>query len=291
MRWTFSEHLQFAVNNAGQRFSPAIVAKEMLHFDLLRALSNSSLGDSLVFQGGTALRICHNGDRLSEDLDFVCGFGNAEPMVIDPMLEILQQQMGERYGLQVDQVKGPKGQELTNCAQVKQWEFLVRLPVQKKMERIRIEVCNVPAHSASPMLIRPTYPQLEQMEPIVLLVESIQEIMADKIVALAARKWLKYRDVWDLKQLTDRGTSPDLTMIRSKVEDYKIPWEQFAQGLDQAQSTLRSSKAQSDFIAEMSRFVSMTMANQLTKYPQLSKEWLTNAIELLEQMKHILPAD
>lgn len=116
MRWTFFEHLQFAVNNAGQRFSPAIVAKEMLHFDLLRALSNSSLGDSLVFQGGTALRICHNGDRLSEDLDFVCGFGNAEPLVIDPMLEIFQQQMGERYGLHVDQVKGPKGQELTEDA-------------------------------------------------------------------------------------------------------------------------------------------------------------------------------
>lgn len=288
MRWTFSEHLQFAVNNAGQRFSPAIVAKEMLHFDLLRALSNSSLGDSLVFQGGTALRICHNGDRLSEDLDFVCGFGSAEPLVIDPMLEILQQQMDERYGLQVDQVQGPKGQELTECAQVKRWEFLICLPVQKKMERIRVEICNVPAHSASPMLIRPTYPQLEQMEPIVLLVESIQEIMADKIVALAARKWLKYRDVWDLKQLTDRGITPDWAMIRSKVEDYRIPWEEFAQGLDQAQSTLRSSKAQTDFIAEMGRFLSMNMANQLAKQPQLSNQCLTTAIELVGKTKSIL---
>jgi hypothetical protein len=120
----------------------------------------------------------------------------------------------------------------------------------------------------------------------VLLVESIHEILADKIVALGARKWLKYRDVWDLKQLTDRGIAPDLAMIRSKVEDYKLSWEQFAQGLDQAQSTLRRPKAQTDFISEMSRFVSMSMANQLAKYSQLSNEWLTNAIDLLEKVKY-----
>ena len=39
----------------------------------------------------------------------------------------------------------------------------------------------------------------------------------------------------------------------------------------------------------MSRFVSMTMANQLAKHQQLSNEWLSNAIDLLEKMKYSVP--
>lgn len=287
MRWTFDEHLQFAVDNAGERYSPAIVAKEMLHFDILRALSDSPLGDRLVFQGGTALRICHNGDRLSEDLDFVCGAGNAEPLVIEPVLEILHRQMTERYGLQVDQVKGPKGHALTGCPQVKRWEFLIRIPVQSRVERIRIEVCNVPAHDASPMLVRPSYPQLEQMEPIVLVVESVREILADKTVALAARDWLKYRDVWDVKQLTDRGVVPDPAMVRSKIADYRISRDRLRSGLEKALITLRRPRAINDFVAEMSRFVSSSMAKRLTQYPQLSEDWLANAVELIESVKNL----
>lgn len=280
MRWTFEEHLRYAVENAAGKFSPAIVAKEMLHFDLLRALSDSELGDRLVFQGGTALRLCHGGDRLSEDLDFVCGAGNAEPLVIEPMVEILRRQMIERYGIEVDNVKGPKGEALTTGAQVKRWEFVIRLPVEGRTQRIRVEICNVPAHEAAPVLVRPVYPQLESMEPIVLKVESQREILADKMLALAARGRLKHRDIWDIGLLTDRGVAPDAGLVLQKADDYGLTRGDLERGLSDAIVRLEAPDARTGFIAEMSRFVSLSMAEKLERAPELGQSWLDNAARL-----------
>lgn len=285
MRWTFEQHLSYALENAGNNFSPAVVVKEMLHFDLLRALSGCELGDSLVFQGGTALRLCHNGDRLSEDLDFVCGAGNAEPLVIEPMVEILRRQMTERYGLEVENVKGPKGQALTTRAQVKRWEFVIRVPIEGRAQKIRVEICNVPAYDAGPVLVRPTYPQLEQLEPIVLRVESQHEIMADKLLALAAREHTKNRDVWDLKLLVDRGIEPDIELVRRKAEDYGLSKTKLQQGLNNAIARLTADDAHKNFIAEMSRFVSLPMAEKLERHPELGAAWLDNAIQLATRLR------
>jgi predicted nucleotidyltransferase component of viral defense system len=47
--------------------------KEAIHLHLLSALSDAGLLRHVVFQGGTALRLCYGGERYSEDLDFVCG--------------------------------------------------------------------------------------------------------------------------------------------------------------------------------------------------------------------------
>lgn len=35
-----------------------VVEKEILHYDIFKALSSERLLDSLVFQGGTSLRLC-----------------------------------------------------------------------------------------------------------------------------------------------------------------------------------------------------------------------------------------
>src|ERR1700749_1092510 len=47
--------------------------KETIHLHLLSALSEAGVLRHVVFQGGTALRLCYGGERYSEDLDFVCG--------------------------------------------------------------------------------------------------------------------------------------------------------------------------------------------------------------------------
>jgi hypothetical protein len=50
-----------------------ILIKEAIHLHLLSALSDAGVLRHIVFQGGTALRLCYGGERYSEDLDFVCG--------------------------------------------------------------------------------------------------------------------------------------------------------------------------------------------------------------------------
>jgi predicted nucleotidyltransferase component of viral defense system len=47
--------------------------QEAIHLHLLSALSEAGILRHVVFQGGTALRLCYGGERYSEDLDFVCG--------------------------------------------------------------------------------------------------------------------------------------------------------------------------------------------------------------------------
>src|SRR5713226_4963616 len=49
------------------------LVKEAIHLHLLSALSDAGVLRHVVFQGGTALRLCYGGERYSEDLDFVCG--------------------------------------------------------------------------------------------------------------------------------------------------------------------------------------------------------------------------
>src|SRR6266852_933766 len=49
------------------------LVKEAVHLHLLSALSDAVVLRHVVFQGGTALRLCYGGERYSEDLDFVCG--------------------------------------------------------------------------------------------------------------------------------------------------------------------------------------------------------------------------
>lgn len=50
-----------------------VVEKELLHHDILLALSESGMLEKLCFIGGTCLRACYGSNRLSEDLDFTGG--------------------------------------------------------------------------------------------------------------------------------------------------------------------------------------------------------------------------
>ena len=49
----------------------SVIIKEMLHLDILKALSDCEISKQIAFQGGTALRLCYQGARYCEDLHSV----------------------------------------------------------------------------------------------------------------------------------------------------------------------------------------------------------------------------
>src|SRR5260221_11209879 len=53
--------------------------KEAIHLHLLSALSEAGVLQHVIFQGGTALRLCYGGERHSEDRHFVSGKAGASP--------------------------------------------------------------------------------------------------------------------------------------------------------------------------------------------------------------------
>ena len=64
---------QLARANSRQTMAP-VIEKELLHYEILRAMEEDGLLGGLVFQGGTCLRLCYGASRYSEDLDFAGSF-------------------------------------------------------------------------------------------------------------------------------------------------------------------------------------------------------------------------
>ena len=74
-------------------------------------------------------------------------------------------------------------------------------------ERIHIEIANVPAYTSEVRKLRANYEFLpDGYTDLLIVVESLDEIMADKLLALAAsQKRVRHRDIWDLAWLRQRG--------------------------------------------------------------------------------------
>lgn len=236
-----------------------VVEKELLHYDVLFALDKERLLDDLVFQGGTSLRLCHGANRFSEDLDFVGGadFSSAK---LAKIKECVEHYIGERYQLDVS-VKEPSSLRKEpghGDVSVDKWQISIATTPERKdlpNQRIKLEVANLPALTAATLPLRRNYDFLpDGYEDILLSVETLDEIMADKLVSLpATEKYVRHRDVWDLAWLTQQKAQLDMEMVESKVADYGVSdYEQkVASMLERLPEIVRSKP----FHDEMTRFL------------------------------------
>src|ERR1700731_1591996 len=84
--------------------------KETIHLHLLSALSDAGVLRHVVFQGGTALRLCYGGERYTEDLDFVCGKAGSYldkiefEKLIQRALETAKHSLQRDFGISPDQI-------------------------------------------------------------------------------------------------------------------------------------------------------------------------------------------
>ena len=83
------------ITRENQASLPAVI-KELLHYEILQTLMESGSAAHLVFQGGTALRLCHRGARYSEDLDFAGGL-EFDASVMKPFVERVKESVSNRY--------------------------------------------------------------------------------------------------------------------------------------------------------------------------------------------------
>ncbi len=262
-----------------RRIPAATVVKEILHYEILYALTQSGAAAQLAFQGGTALRLCYQGARYSEDLDFAGG-QHFEPERMRSFAEILQREIGTAYDLQVD-IQAPKAEEAIEGVHVARWRAKVHIPqINPSIQQhqvIHIEIASVPAHDVDLVAVAAHYPHLpEPHRQIIVAAETPKEILADKLVALGARSFLKARDVWDIKFLTDRSIVPDIALIARKLEDYGLQQEDFKKKLQTRLAALDEPDTAKAFSQEMSRFVDATIAAQL-EHPTLARSFLHRA--------------
>ena len=242
----------------------SVIIKEMLHLDILKALSDCEISKQIAFQGGTALRLCYQGARYCEDLNFVlCN----ESLDFDKELfrefeEAFIKSIKDKYNLEIELIY-PKNDENI----VQKWIAKIHLPIENRKEKINIEVCKIPSYDNKIKNIK-NYYNPKHNEDIFLRVESLDEILADKIIAFGAREYIKYRDLWDIKFLKDINIIVNNKFVENKINDYKI--SDFDKLLDEKLYILNNEDLKENFFQEMSRFLKPKLLNKLIEWDYFS---------------------
>lgn len=218
-----------------KNFNDAHIRKaEIAQLILLYHLYSQNGSHELIFQGGTALRWCYNGTRFSEDLDFVTSM----PLTrLKPLLakaaRNAEREMVPHFGpgqLTVSEKSAREGA----CKQVITWQ------PSTAREKIAIKLeCEPLAANAGLTTARLVLSELPAVSYLilsgifkiprasaVLVVESLPEILSDKIRALMERPYLKGRDLFDIWLLHEQHkTVIDPLLVERKLHCYSWPFK------------------------------------------------------------------
>lgn len=217
-----------------------ILEKEAVQIYILSELFALPESTLLTFQGGTCLRLVYDGARYSEDLDFVTTADNDQ---IDRIVSSLTKSLARLEPL--------FGGEFTIKKQ-KESPIFFRYRIHNEKENyhdsffVSVEFARYPAYTLN---IAPLHPQKELPGlPLILVrAEKLEEILADKLGAIAGRPFCKGRDYFDLWLLKQQGIKLDADLLKKKLNDYSTPPANLARGLELASTE--------NIKAEMARFL------------------------------------
>ena len=263
-----------------------VVEKEILHHDIMYVLHKESVLQQLVFIGGTSLRLCYNSSRLSEDLDFTAGI-HFNPAQLTGLEHRIQQHLEQKYGLNVS-VRKP---EPTN-GDTSTWKITIEkhpgrpdIPSQK----MHIDICAIPSFDIQNRPIMDHYQINSPISGLPIPVQSLTEILADKMVAFAYReRRIKPRDIWDIVWLKQQGIEQAPTLVIKKLEARGKLVTDFCGKIKHHSSLVENDQTtKNDFLQEMGRFLPQDVAertvNQKVFWPYLS-DVIKEETQRLEQM-------
>nr|WP_222422707.1 nucleotidyl transferase AbiEii/AbiGii toxin family protein [Rheinheimera sp. YQF-1] len=120
-----------------------------------------------------------------------------------------------------------------------------------------IDVCAIPSFDVEKRALINHYNILLPTEGLLIPVQSLNEALADKFIALAYRaRLIKPRDLWDILWLKQRGISISQVLVDQKLEARGKTKDDFVDALAiQLGKLLKDDEVRSDFNAEMSRFI------------------------------------
>ena len=258
---------------------PAI-EKELLHFEILHAMHDAGHLRKLTFKGGTCLRLCHGGQRLSEDLDF-SGGANFQPGFLRNIEDVLRTRIGQAYGLEVT-VAPPKLADGQGRPASRWVARVVTRPASKRallgVQRIKIEIDgNDPQPDVAPLPVRHPHGTLVgDSPPFPVWATSMADICSDKMIAypmsVLKRSNPRHRDAWDMTWLASRLA--DTPSLAGRAASKASAW-----GLgSELQEALRITAERSadlieseGFRATMCRFLPLELAQRTLDDPEFQE--------------------
>jgi len=191
------------------------ILKEYLQVSILEYLYSISESDVITFQGGTCLRLLYGCPRYSEDLDFVVSGTEILPTIfkkISPAVEKLSPLFEGKVWMRIQK----------ESESLVRWKLYYEPVENNENTSVSVEFAKYPAYTSQllPLKVPKGYPAT----PLILVkAETEQEILADKINAIATRKYLKGRDIFDIWLLKSKGVLVDVDMVEKKFRDYSSP--------------------------------------------------------------------
>ncbi len=248
----FDKTIQTVLQNNKQYISlRPVIEKEILHYDILRELNNIGLLKNLTFIGGTCLRSCYGSPRLSEDLDFSSNF-NFKKAELAALPEMLKKNLLKKYGFKAEVSEPEKESGNTNTWKIK----ILTRPEQKHLpaQRINLDIVLLPSYKKQVMMLKNFYGLADNINGLILQAETLEEILVDKIIALANRpNRVKNRDLWDIFWLFRQNVNLDKQLLAKKLKDRNISIKEFTAKYSNRLEEIKT--GQEIFLFEMRRFL------------------------------------
>ena len=231
-----------------------VIEKEILHHDIMTVLHRTGVLQQLTFIGGTSLRLCYNSSRLSEDLDFTAGL-NFIPEQFNGLSNDLKLHLEKKYSLKVS-VREPKLSKTDTSS----WKITIEkhsnrpdLPAQK----MHIDICSLPSFEIEHHPIIDHYSINSSMAGLPIPVQSLSEVLADKMIAFAFReRRIKPRDIWDIVWLKQQTINKRPDLVLEKLNVRKKSVDNFLKNINKHSEMVNNDqKTREDFYNEMSRFL------------------------------------
>jgi len=210
-----------------------IKKSELLQLILLDNLYAQTGSESIIFQGGTALRWVYGGMRFSEDLDFVTDLPEKDVENIlagtfqkTKMAGIAQfgpgesehkRNRGRKQSIKMFFIYRPQNQRERIAVKL-EFEFLKPGRKPRFQKFVLRDLPLVAGLVSSGKLIIP-------YSSSIILAETPEEILSDKIRALYERKYLKGRDIYDIWWLKKQlNVTPKWGKVSEKLVMYQAPF-------------------------------------------------------------------
>ena len=220
--------------------------REQLQKSILTSFSQKGYFNTLVFQGGTALRLCYDNPRFSEDLDFVL---NDKQETVNISWTAFKKLIQDTFPfLETVSIKSQKSSDQL------QRHILTTTGVNPSQKtRIHIEITSVPSYDHQPRIL--SYPPFNPA----IQVETKEEILADKLTAFGCRSYIKGQDVWDIYFLTKEKNVPaSWALVRKKIKDYNLLKQDYLNQVEQKMTDLEKS-GEKLLSFELQRFLPQTL--------------------------------
>jgi predicted nucleotidyltransferase component of viral defense system len=284
----FDRLVDEALRNS-QELAPlrVVVEKELLHHDIMRALSSAGLLARLTFIGGTCLRACYGSNRLSEDLDFTGGADFSREQLAE-LAQVLVDTLKGKYGLAVT-VSEPRKE----TGNVDTWKLKIQTRAESASlpaQRINIDVCAVPSYRPEPSLLLNPYGVDMGTGGLIVQAQTREEIYVDKVLAFALRaNRIKNLDLWDLLWLRQQGMTPAWALLQRKLADHRCTPLDFQQAFAQRTAWMDSDEqVAADFRHEMRRFLPTRLVTGTVNEPAFWSVLVRHLRELNGQVQRTL---